>query len=525
MKTHPTSAYTLLPACVLCYLLLLFSCHEDKGNYAYLTLDEVTIDTAGTGVLPAYALYRYDPLQIAPLVYLNGKRVEADEQMDQQLDCLWTIYKATTGGTAYPVDTIGRGLMLDTIITQPAGVWIVRFTVTRKETGISTFMKINLQIDETISDGWMVLYEKEGNTDAGLIVNDRIKKGVTRERLLLDIYSTSNGGQRLSGKPVAILHSTVALGSAEVLLASERDLVAVEKNSFGLYLTMDELFWTPPDTRSISYLGANNTRREVTIVNNRIHYVNYMSSGTFRINAFGPACTGDHGLLAPWLSSYFSNSFEAVAYDQTRQRFLCVEANGVAVDTLSSKDKTAFDVNHVGMEMLFSDFGRSNYEYSLMRQGTTHALLVSNFATTNRLSDKIAIAKYDMSDCPAIAGVSSIAAGGLGEILYYASGADLYLFKYNVTGADRIQHAWSAPPGETITCVRLQKFYNPTFVLTGLLINNYGVIYIATWNETTRVGTVYQLNANPSNGTLDDASRATYTGFGKVKEMGWKWTL
>jgi hypothetical protein len=519
MKKYHHHVNTL--AGVLCGLLLFAACHEDKGNYTYVAVDEITIDTTGTGILPGYSLYRYDTLRIAPVVYLNGQRAGAGDPLDYH----WSIYKATTGGTAYPLDTLGAGAALDTIIPQPAGLWVVLFTVTQRETGIKAFMKTTLQIDEALSDGWMVLYEKEGDTDVGLIVNDRVKKNVTRERLFLDIYSASNG-QRLSGKPVSILHSIAPLSSAEVLLASERDLVAVDKNTFGIYSPVEKLFWSAPRVRAFSYLGGNSTRREVVLNDNRIHYVNYMSSGVYRMNAFGVACSGDYGQLAPWMSSYYSASFEAVVYDQTYQRFLCVQANGVVVEAFDSADKTAFDVNDVQMEMLFSDFGRLNYEYSLMRDGSAHALLVSNFSgLTTRISEKIAIAKYDMSHCPGIAGVTSIAPGGLGEILYYASGPDVYLFKYNVTGSDQVTSAWTAPAGETVTCVRLQKFYYPQFSLAGILINNNAVIYIATWNEATQTGTVYQLTANPSNGTLDEASQARYTGFGKVKDMSWKWTM
>lgn len=518
MKIYHHHVKTLASA--LCGVILLAACHEDKGNYTYAAIDEITIDTTGTGIFPDYSLYRYDTLRIAPIVYLNGQQVEANDPLDYH----WSIYKATTGGTAYPLDTLGTGIALDTIIPQPAGIWIVLFTVTQRETGVKAFMKTTLQIDEALSDGWMVLYEKEGETDAGLIVNDRVKKNVTRERLFVDIYSASNG-QRLSGKPVSIIHSIAPLSSGEVLLASERDLVAVDKNTFELYSPAEKLFWNAPATRAFSYLGGNFTRREVVLNDNKIHYANYMTSGTYRMNAFGMACSGDYGQLADWMSSYYSASFEAIAYDQTNQRFLCVQANDVVVDTLSSSDKTAFDVNNVQMEMLFSDFGRLNYEYSLMRDGSTHALLVSNFATTNRLSDKIAIAKYDMTHCPGLADVTSIAAGGLGEIFYYASGPDVYLFKYNIVGSDQIKSVWTAPAGESVTCIRLQKFYYPQFSLAGILINNYGVIYIATWNETTRTGTVYQITVDPSNGTLDEASQASYTGFGKVKDMSWKWTL
>ncbi|MDR0766094.1 MAG: hypothetical protein LBF09_04040 [Odoribacteraceae bacterium] len=515
---------TIIPLAIA--LIAAAACRDDKGNYDYVTLDVVTIDTAGTGILPAYAIYRYDSLRLAPVVAVNGTRVETDPALEEILDYHWTIYSAvTSAGIASYIDTIGTRAALDTVITRPAGLWTILFTVTHRPTGIKTFARFPVQVDEIISDGWMVLYEKEGDTDAGLIVNDRVKKGVVRERLFLDLYSASNEGQRLAGPPVNILHSVAPLVTGEVLVASARDLVGVDKNSFSVTYPLEKLFWTPPVTRHVTYLGGNNTRREIVINNNQIHYANYMSAGTSRVNALGAACTGNHGQLAPWLSSYYSASFEAIAYDQTNRRFLQVAANGVTVDTLNSSDKTAFDVNNTGMEMVLSDFGRSNYEYTIARDANSHALLVSNFSTATATTARVAIAKHDMSDCPGISAVTSLAPGGLGEFIYYSAGDKLYLFKYNVTGADRLATAWTAPAGDVITCVRLQRTYYPAFAAAGILINNYSVIYIATWNDATDTGTVHQILVDPSNGAVDPATARVYTGFGRVKDMSWKWTM
>ena len=50
---------------------LMTSCYDDKGNYNYITLDEVVIDTAGLNILPAYSLNRYDRLTMEPIFCLT----------------------------------------------------------------------------------------------------------------------------------------------------------------------------------------------------------------------------------------------------------------------------------------------------------------------------------------------------------------------------------------------------------------------------------------------------------------------
>ena len=66
---------------------LMTSCYDDKGNYNYITLDEVVIDTAGLNILPAYSLNRYDRLIMEPNILFNGERVNDNENLP-----LWPVH-------------------------------------------------------------------------------------------------------------------------------------------------------------------------------------------------------------------------------------------------------------------------------------------------------------------------------------------------------------------------------------------------------------------------------------------------
>lgn len=48
------------------------SCYKDEGNYDYHLLDEVRIDTTGTGIQSQYAIMRYDTLHLEPRIFFNG---------------------------------------------------------------------------------------------------------------------------------------------------------------------------------------------------------------------------------------------------------------------------------------------------------------------------------------------------------------------------------------------------------------------------------------------------------------------
>lgn len=64
---------------------MMSSCYDDKGNYDYIKLDEVVIDTTGSGILSAYSLARYERLTIEPKVFFNGQEVNDDEEAPGRL--------------------------------------------------------------------------------------------------------------------------------------------------------------------------------------------------------------------------------------------------------------------------------------------------------------------------------------------------------------------------------------------------------------------------------------------------------
>ena len=53
-------------------------------------------------------------------------------------------------------------------------------------------------------------------------------------------------------------------------------------------------------------------------------------------------------------------------------------------------------------------------------------------------------------------------------------------------------------------------------------VNDCEVLYVATYNEKEGNGTVYQFMVDPSSGAVDKGSLLSLSGFGKIKDMGWK---
>ncbi|TJZ63046.1 hypothetical protein FAZ15_01750 [Sphingobacterium olei] len=509
----------LLLTCIV--LLVAQSCYKDKGNYDYAVLDQILIDTSVNDIKNSYAVFRYEVLNITPDIYLNGEKINSIDQVKDKLAFNWSIYQAVSGGTVHTRDTLSSDLKLSSPITKPEGLWNIVLSIRDLDTQVETYQYFQVDISENISDGWMVLYEKDNTTDVGLIVDSRVKTGMLQSRLFLDLLRNTNE-EALPGKPKALLHSVAPLGSGEILVASEQELIAVNRSDFQEALVFDELFWASsrPTGKNIKALNASNARKEVIINNNKFHIANFISSGAFRTNFFGPAIGGSYGELADWLATFPASTFDAVAYDKTGRKFVNVPTNSTSSGGFVPQNASSIDLNNIGLDFVANDWGNLNYEYFVMKGGNIPYLLILNLGSL--IPANIALQKIDISNSPDAVNINSITSAVLGQYLLYSTPSQVALLKYNTGSA--AETLWTPPSGEEVTCIRLQKFYALS-IQAARLPNPHQYVYFATWNETTKNGKVYSYKIDPSNGIIDTSTEVTYEGFGKIKDMSYKWIL
>ena len=328
MKRH-----TYIYMCIVA-LMTMVSCYEDKGNYEYIELEEVRIDTAGTGMQSEYAIMRYDTLRRKPNIYFEGKLVNEPE--DAPLDYMWTIYSATTGvGTNREIDTIGYRPMLDTVITRLGGNYYVQLAVTNRHDNIRQFFRTQVSVSEIFDGGWMVFYERAdqpGYSDLALIYNEWVKANSKKNRIYLNLYSTNNG-EPLPGTPVRCLDIAVSLtsGNNYIGLCTDKTLVGVSENGFERALGFSDFFYQAPDTEVPVWYGQHGSgvmsgqNSEILINNGQIYTNTYSFSATEgRTTKFGVAKNADEeiGELAAWNAEVPQTlNYGVVVYDQTFQCF------------------------------------------------------------------------------------------------------------------------------------------------------------------------------------------------------------
>jgi hypothetical protein len=58
-----------------------------------------------------------------------------------------------------------------------------------------------------------------------------------------------------------------------------------------------------------------------------------------------------------------------------------------------------------------------------------------------------------------------------------------------------------------------------------MMINADNLVHIATWNEKTKQGHLYQYIINAASGDIDTTTSYDYPIPGRVKDMAWKYSM
>lgn len=137
--------------------LALQSCFDDKGNYTYSGVNEITIE----GILPEYGrLGNVDSLKITPVVTSSLEGV-----IDGNNPNYIFTYEAAVKSSSTQTSSSHQRFLLDSAFHKDLAIfssiqpqkYVCWFGVEDKRTGIKTRKQFELNISSATSEGWMVL--------------------------------------------------------------------------------------------------------------------------------------------------------------------------------------------------------------------------------------------------------------------------------------------------------------------------------------------------------------------------------
>ena len=500
-------------------LPLLLACNEDKGNYDYLAINDVTI----SGIEESYTrLNGTEKLEINPVITTAFND-------DSQLTYEWKVQLPNSPQLNYR-EVVGTDRNLSWDVQVPGtGEWVLVFRVTDTETGVVTMTTTNLNVTTRTGNGILLIGENtEGNSQVDFI-------SIAGDTLVMKNVMNEGTGFSNKGKPVNVCR-TGRLFSMMAMLAPT-------------WVMTDEDAWRTNDDFSIVE-GSNFKENTFVIDDSQItgdyHLVDFyphqprsitaMVMTSVAITSNGLLFVGSTGFVDPInvlkdekgisfakpyvlssdLAPYFT---DFVFYDETHERFLHGNVNQTYSNRLTDNEGDPFPWDNlaVGRTLQFAQNstnkdGGSTYgnSYALMRDKNTGDYYVYKLYCM-AYSTPVKIDCYNPGKVATdLDKATHHVFSSKRTALYYTVGSKLYGLDYN-KGNEKVMLIKDF--GDEITMMKVDDQIDP----------NSDFIYLATYNSTDG-GTLMKLKqgTNPDKLELEEVPGSKWTGLSKVKGMTWK---
>ncbi|MDR1415403.1 MAG: redoxin domain-containing protein [Odoribacteraceae bacterium] len=538
--------YTIVAAAAL----LLASCFEDKGDYDYAPINEITIDT--TTIPSAYVAEIAGQLVIDPVIKFSGETIP-----EEDLSYEWYFYSsAYVAADWYPVS---RERKLDLTMIYSAGAYKAALYVTDKRQNITSSMIFDVTLISKISHGMLVFHVNEGVADFDYVATTSTVRELEENFRMRDVFRTING-RPLQGNPLTIRHSaTDGRAVNHVYVSTDQELLSLYGRTFFLEHDANSLLIPPmPPRLHFEFIDGQGGSSVTSVF--------FINDGVLRRIAYGAQYYTDHSIptpvavsatlgtdvhLAPFClrpTTSGSLSYNPMFYDATGQRFVylaSIAAPNASLEPLPTQLPGLFDVNDIGKDLLYVDRGNAYYAFAVLSGGTNDYWLYEidlPKAGSSSITGATALArgKHDMSALPGIANAVAFDIGTKGHFLLYATGRDIYACDYSGSDPDPAARTYPVtatrinddfPAGEQITGMKIYRFdggiysqggggtSDPSYIYYAAM--NGGLLYVSTWDGTR--GHLYEFALSPVDGRLVSKTPLNrFDDFGRIVDLAVK---
>ena len=335
-------------------ILLVGGCYDDKGNYDYTDIGDITI----TGIENSYtAIALAKKLEIKPTV--------TSKNPEDTFEYLWTVYNPNYYDSylteAIKVDTIGREKDLSYEVNLQQGSYTLVYTVKNVNNNYTVYRKIPLTVSTQFNEGFYMLKETEsGDTELDLCLNDDTHN---------DNLLAKSLGAPMSGAPTRlgiyfnysfVDEETGKYAAAATLgVMTEKDISLMSTGDMRLIYNHNSMFYYSTPPVEIPYYICQVSFCVVYISSEGVYasmqYVDNNSWGTGKFG-FVRDIAGEHrgsryALFSPKKSA-------VICFDAKNGRFLAVDYNGFL--HAFKEDASGKSPNNISHELIFMGLNRIN---------------------------------------------------------------------------------------------------------------------------------------------------------------------
>ncbi|MVZ61057.1 PKD-like family lipoprotein [Sphingobacterium humi] len=460
---------------------LLAACYKDKGNYELHKINRVSFVKNGSDTIQ---INQFDTIKLQPHIE------QSLEKNTDNLSFRWSVFLTTPPVTNPPNEQLATTKDLNVQFGLRPENYTLLYTVTDNNTGVSYFKKYTLLVGTTLSEGWLLISEKANQErDIDLLhPNGSVIK---------HILSTASPSAKIpEGIHTVKVLTTFFGGSQNIFLLGATDTWRLKYTDFTRINTMQDWFLEQATVRKPSEFKYDQTGWYALYLDNGKMYSNQVD---FR---FGVAEDGDY-----YLSSYFlaaQSGESAVVYDTKHKKFYSY--GNKKLNKFGSTGNAAFDMNNVGMDVLFGGAVPSNQYAYLMLDAQKNPYVL-------RIGSGGSVSKHLVDKAEHIQQATSAAFSGLYYHMYYAYQNKIYMLDI---ANNQAKVVYEFPQDEAIAALKMKQS-SSSFV--GYPDNNR-TLAVATYDGTQ--GRVYSFSIN-NVGEFTDATYARkYEGLDKPISLEYK---
>lgn len=463
-------------------LLTAVACTEDKGNYDYVPLNELTLE----GMAESYEVEQDSTLSIT--VTING----TEGFSENDYDFVWYVW-SETNVDAIP-DTLSYEKDLNVTMSLPIDSYTLRFVVTENETGVYYSVHTKLSVINSFSKGVVVLSRIE-NGDSDLTFINTVNT-VTKHA-----YKEANGGVSAGKNPRGVYYLGGSDGTKNVLLINtEEKQMTIDPVDFTDYRSLAGWFYLEPEGR-VEAFGTDGWDEYLIIggkgYSRPVYYAN-------SLGLFGYKIAGEYD-LAPFVLEGSSVFF----YDRVKHCFYFWPTWGEMIVATSTGN--AFNASDMQMDMLYGQTFDEDMR-AVMVDGAGKRYMISGLQTAEYELDLggyqpiiNAQRKLEMTQDGVDEAVSFTISPKDPDFLYYAYDNQIVCVSM-LNGMELAR----ATLDQDIDRIEFNKADNPELLY----------VAVSDGSETTDSGSIYFFEM-ASNGTLTEKARFENV-CGKVVDFEYK---
>lgn len=512
---------------LLCLSFGLFSCYDDKGNYDYREIDELTI--SGMPEEPVTALYNSENLVLSPTV---TSKFDGEISADDPNYEFAYYYNVSAGGDFLEPSLLDSAMVkdLDILAEMNPGSYTAWFKVKDLRTNIVTSAEFKIQISTATTQGWLVLCEVGEERKVRMDMIGEIGERIAVSRNVLGFLPESHGACQM------YMQSNLGAWTSPFLN------LYTEDNSFKIWsyngnfsqrdygdLRSTEFMRKPEDF--IVQEGRSYGCVVVTDKGDAYLKANDNAMYDFKINVDVPF-TEPNYKVAPFVGyRWLGNGYNGVLYDVTNKRFKYFmsyapninhgtkylfdpqepEAGAKLFDWTTGKDMVYMAGTRQGSGLVFALMKDAAGQYSIY--GITTGQSQASPLQTSYID-------IDASLASGLANASCYAFHPTLPFLMYSNGGEVYLYDMATRSAKRVLTL----SGETISMLKFHKLPSSYLPYPGNIPDYQFRLAVGSAKTGAEAGSEGILRFYDVPEFAADLTQygETYSGFGVIKDIAYK---